>query len=310
MDDLAIQAMTAQLVAQRGELAAQRAAVTSLQAEVSRLRRRRRHARLLPAIIAVLLLALAPAALLAAGFTDLNAGSPHNDNINAIADAGITKGCNPPANDQYCPNDLVTREQMASFLARTAGLGGNPPVANAKTALTAGSATSAGNANTVGGFAPSGLLRVARSQKTSGYPALNRNGVPVNSVTLSPPGPGFVLVTATVGVYIDPSGGRVNYVEAWIQDTGATGAAAQSPRLYISLANRTGYAYTDNGTITWAFPVAGTTPRTFQVIASQDFDPDGVYYNQTYLSGEYGYGGAMTALFVPFGPDGGTTLAP
>ena len=68
-----------------------------------------------------------PTALFAANFTDLNAGSPHNANINAIADAGITKGCNPPDNDQYCPNDLVTREQMACFLARTAGLGGNPP---------------------------------------------------------------------------------------------------------------------------------------------------------------------------------------
>lgn len=30
----------------------------------------------------------------------------------------ITRGCNPPANDRYCPNDPVTRGQMAAFLAR------------------------------------------------------------------------------------------------------------------------------------------------------------------------------------------------
>ncbi|MEA3510623.1 MAG: S8 family serine peptidase, partial [Actinomycetota bacterium] len=31
---------------------------------------------------------------------------------------GITKGCNPPTNDRYCPTNAVTREQMAAFLNR------------------------------------------------------------------------------------------------------------------------------------------------------------------------------------------------
>ncbi len=42
--------------------------------------------------------------------------------INAIAQAGITLGCNPPTNDRYCPNAAVTREQMASFLVRASRL--------------------------------------------------------------------------------------------------------------------------------------------------------------------------------------------
>jgi hypothetical protein len=54
-------------------------------------------------------------------FTDL-ADSVHTGDINAIAAAGITKGCNPPDDDQYCPDDLVTREQMASLLTRALGL--------------------------------------------------------------------------------------------------------------------------------------------------------------------------------------------
>jgi hypothetical protein len=42
--------------------------------------------------------------------------------IEAIAAAGITRGCNPPANDRYCPAGRVTRGQMAAFLARALDL--------------------------------------------------------------------------------------------------------------------------------------------------------------------------------------------
>jgi hypothetical protein len=49
-------------------------------------------------------------------------GSIFEADIDALAAAGITKGCNPPDNDEYCPNALVTRAQMASFLGRGLGL--------------------------------------------------------------------------------------------------------------------------------------------------------------------------------------------
>ncbi len=41
--------------------------------------------------------------------------------IDRLRMAGVTKGCNPPANDRYCPNELVTRGQMAAFLHRAMG---------------------------------------------------------------------------------------------------------------------------------------------------------------------------------------------
>lgn len=44
------------------------------------------------------------------------------DDINALASAGITKGCNPPDNSRFCPDDRVTRGEMASFLGRALGL--------------------------------------------------------------------------------------------------------------------------------------------------------------------------------------------
>jgi len=41
--------------------------------------------------------------------------------IDKLGTAGITKGCNPPTNDRFCPNDLVARGQLAAFLHRALG---------------------------------------------------------------------------------------------------------------------------------------------------------------------------------------------
>ena len=54
-------------------------------------------------------------------FLDDN-GTVFEDDINALAESLVTQGCNPPANDQFCPDDLVTRGQMAAFLVRALGL--------------------------------------------------------------------------------------------------------------------------------------------------------------------------------------------
>jgi Polysaccharide lyase 14/S-layer homology domain len=45
-------------------------------------------------------------------------GSIFEADIEKLAASGITKGCNPPANDRFCPEDPVTRGQMAAFLRR------------------------------------------------------------------------------------------------------------------------------------------------------------------------------------------------
>jgi len=48
-------------------------------------------------------------------------GSTFETDIEKLAAAGITRGCNPPANDRFCPDARVTREQMAAFLVRALG---------------------------------------------------------------------------------------------------------------------------------------------------------------------------------------------
>lgn len=40
------------------------------------------------------------------------------NDIEKIAAAGITSGCNPPSNNRFCPDEVVTRGQMAAFLVR------------------------------------------------------------------------------------------------------------------------------------------------------------------------------------------------
>lgn len=72
-------------------------------------------------MVLMLIVLLAPAAVIAAGgsFTD-DDGSVFEPDIEWMAANGITFGCNPPANDNYCPNANVTRGQMAAFMHRLA----------------------------------------------------------------------------------------------------------------------------------------------------------------------------------------------
>ncbi|MEA2001599.1 MAG: S-layer homology domain-containing protein, partial [Actinomycetota bacterium] len=56
------------------------------------------------------------------GFTDVPAGHVFESQVNWMAEQGITRGCNPPINDQFCPDDPVTRGQMAAFLVRALDL--------------------------------------------------------------------------------------------------------------------------------------------------------------------------------------------
>lgn len=62
----------------------------------------------------------------AMGYTDAGSGdlfvdddgSVFESDIDRLAVAGVTRGCNPPDNTMFCPNARVTRGQMAAFLHR------------------------------------------------------------------------------------------------------------------------------------------------------------------------------------------------
>ena len=56
-----------------------------------------------------------------AGFVDVDPGSVHARAIDALAAAGVTLGCGTDPL-RYCPDEPVTRAQMASFLVRALNL--------------------------------------------------------------------------------------------------------------------------------------------------------------------------------------------
>ena len=51
-------------------------------------------------------------------FNDVPSSNTFHNDIDWLASEGITRGCNPPANTEFCPNEAVTRGQMAAFMKR------------------------------------------------------------------------------------------------------------------------------------------------------------------------------------------------
>lgn len=49
-------------------------------------------------------------------FTDIGVGGTHGPNVSAVAEAGITAGCDAT---RFCPEDAVSRGQLASFVQRS-----------------------------------------------------------------------------------------------------------------------------------------------------------------------------------------------
>jgi uncharacterized protein YjbI with pentapeptide repeats len=124
------------------------------------------------------------------GYTDTGSKDFVDDNdsifqadIEKLAAAGVTVGCNPPANDRFCPDDPVTRGQMASFLARA--LRGEGVTTTSTT-----STTDPGNTTTSGG------------------PTTTTNGSGITTTTISSTGWDITTVDAR------PGAGRESSVQA------------------------------------------------------------------------------------------------
>jgi hypothetical protein len=288
----------------------------TLHAEVTTLRRRRqrrRHPRLF-IVPVIAFMALVPFSIVAAGptFSDLGTAAPvHQPNIQAIGDAGITTGFEDPNNPNarlYDPKAQVTREEMASFLARTAGLGTNKPVANAARLGIANPTTTSPT------FAANELLRTAQAKSTytrDEEPTDNRetelvvtrvyNPDPASSydqivtITITVPGPGFVLINGTVGVSLEGTG-----TTGFVRLRDSTQTTGGSSPLSSTATNTGGTAPTT--------AVATTLSPTyvFPVIAGQRTI---VLEAQKAGTGQvHAYDAILTAIFIPFGSGGAATL--
>ena len=80
----------------------------------------RRVLRLGAVVVAVGVLTASSVALASHTFDDVDSNSVFHEAITWLKEAGVTIGCNPPSNTEFCPEDNVTREQMAAFMKRLA----------------------------------------------------------------------------------------------------------------------------------------------------------------------------------------------
>jgi len=127
-------------------------------------------------------------------FTDVPGSNTFHADIEWLKDNGITFGCNPPANTKYCPDDFVTRGQMAAFMKRLA----ENKVVDAATAVNADTATNATNADDadkLDGLSSSAYMTktVYDSDKDGIVDLLPRAAF--NSVGSAPDGADFTLST-------------------------------------------------------------------------------------------------------------------
>lgn len=57
-------------------------------------------------------------ALASHSFEDVTDANTFHADIEWLKDTGVTRGCNPPDNTRFCPDDAVTRGQMSAFMHR------------------------------------------------------------------------------------------------------------------------------------------------------------------------------------------------
>ena len=80
----------------------------------------KRWARLAMIVVVTAVVVTPLTALASHQFTDVPTSNIFHSDIAWLADAGVTQGCNPPANTEFCPDDSTSRAQMAAFMRRFA----------------------------------------------------------------------------------------------------------------------------------------------------------------------------------------------
>ena len=156
------------------------------------------------AVILVTVLIAAPTAVWAShGFNDVPDSNTFHSDIDWLADNGVTLGCNPPSNDEFCPKDTVSREQMAAFMHRLS----INQVVDAATAVTAETAATAGHADTAETAEDSDLLEgftVAELSPRAAFDSSNNlpdEGGTALTTTITAPVDGIPIINATVKLF-------------------------------------------------------------------------------------------------------------
>jgi hypothetical protein len=132
-------------------------------------------------IAGVLALVMAPLAAVAShSFTDVPDDQTFHSDIEWLKDTGVTRGCNPPENTEFCPDRFTSRGEMAAFMQRYAEFidaeDGTPGQAD--------------NADTVDGLDASSLVRAEGSATDN--PTVTDGAA--ESVTIDAPVDGMLVI--------------------------------------------------------------------------------------------------------------------
>lgn len=210
--------------------------------------------------------ALVPAVVLASHqFSDVPTNHPFHADITALRNAGVTGGCSATS---YCPDQPVTRGQMAAFLNRLGALGpGKIPVTNAAM---------------LEGRTADSLARIASSTRTDSV-QLTTTVATYGTVTIEAPTAGYVHVTALaqIGSSLCPSICATTHRLRHVGTGAVSNPSTESVPLYGS------------APASWVFPVSAGT-HTFESRIQLLYATDYTYAN----------GNVMTATFVAFDGSG------
>lgn len=157
-------------------------------------------------IVGATALVVAPLTAIAShSFTDVPNSNIFHSDIEWLADAGVTKGCNPPSNTQFCPKDNVTREAMSAFMRRfakyidaedgTPGQADNADMLDGKDSDEVMSRVWGSNDSNGAGSSVSGVTA--------------SNLEEINSVSIDAPANGFLVISGNV--FVNPTT-ATNYV--------------------------------------------------------------------------------------------------
>lgn len=168
-------------------------------------------------VMAILIAVLAPVAVIAAGgqFTDDDT-SVFEADIEWMATTGITFGCNPPANDNYCPTKAVNRGQMAAFMHRLA----MNQVVDAATAITADSALDSGRLDGLGPNAYTTVINGANCYGNDCPDVPDITNTEVLEVTITTPVAGVLALNGTAD--LNMSSPTNEFISSWMTLNGDT----------------------------------------------------------------------------------------
>ncbi len=172
-------------------------------------------------LIALALLLVIPAAAFAGSvFNDVDDTDTHIDGITFVKDSGVSVGCD--TNNNYCPQDNVTRAQMATFMYRLSGNDpATPPSVVAKSAETAGTAGTADAADDSALLAGAGPLQyttqidgIACADASGCADATGSTLTEILQLPISVPANGVAALSYSVSGSASPAG--TNAVQAWL----------------------------------------------------------------------------------------------